>query len=138
MPKLISQRGFVAPLVIIFILIAIIIAGLVVYITVLKGPLPNFASQTSTISGIIDLNGVTPSGSTIAIGERKVGEKDFNIIVSNLPAKDLVNWSWNGASVNSVYEIQAYLQNNGQNVASSGINVLTAPAMNEVLTINAV
>lgn len=91
----------------------------------------------ATISGAINLNGSYPQGSNIAIGERVRGQSNFNIVVSNLALNDGVSWSWNNAQTGVIYDIQAYIQSGGNNIASSEIVNVAAPASNEILHFNA-
>lgn len=95
----------------------------------------NSIGKTS-ISGTFNLNGVAPDGSTIAIAERKVGDSQFNIVLSGLAPTDGGVWSWNAAKPGIAYEVQAYLQQNGNTISQSNAKVVAAPADSEVLTIN--
>lgn len=90
----------------------------------------------ATISGTLDLNGYLPAGSTVTVSARKVGESQFNPIVSGISAKDGIVWSWNDAIAGTNYEIQAYLIYNGNTISQSKTYVITAPAYNEVIRIN--
>ena len=93
-------------------------------------------SPKVTISGKVDLNGSVESGATIAVAQRISGQEEFSIIAKNLSAQDGVNWSWDGAEENKNYDLQAYLQKDGANVAVSPIVTATAPAVHEELVIN--
>lgn len=94
------------------------------------------SSQTAAISGSIDLNGQAPQGATISIAQKEMGAASFNTVVSGLAAEDGVTWIWNGAQSNKNYQLQAYLVSNGQTIATSQTLTLTAPAADEVLSIN--
>ncbi|MFH1561406.1 MAG: hypothetical protein ABID04_02390 [Patescibacteria group bacterium] len=98
------------------------------------------SSKTDTkaiVSGTVDLNGVVEKGDTIAVAQRKVGDKKFVTIASGLEANDGVAWSWDGAKEGENYELQAYLRRDGTDLFSSEIFQITAPAQNEELAINA-
>lgn len=88
------------------------------------------------ISGKIDLNGYVPDKATIEIGERERGTDKFTIVAQNLPAQDGAMWYWAESQKNKNYELQAYLKQNDKTISSSGIITVTAPATEEVLTIN--
>ncbi|HVT62559.1 MAG TPA: hypothetical protein VHD33_03635, partial [Legionellaceae bacterium] len=90
----------------------------------------------AAISGMFNLNGYIPPGSSIAIAARKVGDTSFSQVVSNLPAVDNSSWSWISALQNTQYELQATLSSNGTVVTQSQVISVTAPATNEILTIN--
>jgi hypothetical protein len=90
----------------------------------------------SAISGSFNLNGYIPSGSSISIAARKVGDTNFANVASNLPAVDNSSWSWTSSLQNTQYELQATLSANGTTVTQSQVITVTAPATNEILTIN--
>jgi hypothetical protein len=92
--------------------------------------------KKSLISGFINFNGVAPQGSTISIGERKVGETQFTVISSGLFPVDGTTWSWYGAEAGIAYELRVSLIANGQTITDGDIKTLVPPATNEVLTIN--
>jgi hypothetical protein len=94
------------------------------------------ASTQSSVSGTIDLNGTPPAGATIAIGAKQNGQQSYTTVVSNIGAVDGAVWSWNEAKPNTEYIFVAYLQVNGQTIATSDKLVLIAPADSESLRIN--
>lgn len=94
------------------------------------------SSDATSISGKIDLNGTPPKGATIAIGLRQNGQTSYTTVVTNVGAVDGAVWSWNEAKSNTEYILVAYLQVNGETVATSSKLVLVAPADSETLTIN--
>ncbi len=88
------------------------------------------------ITGSVDINGVTPAGSTISIAERTLGSQSFNIVASNIPAVDGAAWIWNGAQKNVAYEVKALLKDNtGSTIAESVLQTIVAPATGETLKI---
>ncbi len=107
------------------------------FVTPTQAPQPGSPTPKPTgISGNINLNGSIPSNTSISLGQRITGQNTFNIVQSNIQSQNGVSWSWNGATPGTSYDIQAYLIQSGQNIASSNIFTAPAPAANEVLTIN--
>lgn len=94
------------------------------------------AASQSSISGIIDLNGVPPDGSIINVEVKKTSDANFHVVITSLAAVDGVVWSWNEAESNTEYILQAVLVNNGQVLATSKKLVVIAPAGTESLRIN--
>jgi len=88
------------------------------------------------ISGKIDLNGYVPDKSYIEIGERERGTDKFTIVAQNLPAQDGAMWYWAQSQKNKNYELKAYLKQNDKTISESGVLTITAPATEEVLSIN--
>jgi len=93
-------------------------------------------SSPATISGIIDYNGTTPEGATVAIATRKLGDQQYATVISGLSPTGGTKWSWAKAESGKAYDVQAYLQVNGKNVATSQAVTVAAPADGEVLVIN--
>lgn len=89
-----------------------------------------------TISGLINLNGVLPSGSTITISAQAGGSSQNNVVVTGISALNGATWSWNNAQSGTSYTLQASVVNNGTVTNLSQALTVTAPASNEVLTIN--
>ena len=131
--------------------VAVIIFGLILFdvgfITsrYIKPNLP-FMSQSqklgsgqAVISGTIHLNGPIPQGSSISIGIRDHGTTgDYQIFTSGLTATDDSAWQYNQAEEGKSYQLQAYLDLNGTHNATSEPITVSAPATEEVLTINIV
>ena len=88
------------------------------------------------ISGMFDLNGYVPVGSSIDIVEKKPMETEYNIIIKGLPAVDKTAWIWNDAEVGEKYDFRAILVQGNILLAESAVKTFTAPAANESLTIN--
>jgi hypothetical protein len=88
------------------------------------------------ISGSMDLNGYIPTGSTISILAKKQNENQFKTVASGIYAADGAVWSWANADEGVVYQMQAVLQQNGSTITTSAIQSFSAPAQNEVFTIN--
>ncbi len=132
-----KQQGFLSPILLVIIVVILLVLGAFLFIFNKSNPITlPVANSNATISGTIDLNGTPPSGSTIAIAEKLDGDTDFKIVTQNINAVDGVKWSWIDAKKNTNYQIQAYLQQNGQNIALSEIRSVTAPASSESLRIN--
>ncbi len=98
----------------------------------------NTKNNVSGIDGVIDLDGDVPEGSTISIGARKLGARQFNIVVTQVPAKDRATWSWEGAESGVTYELQAYVMQNNAATTQSNITQIVAPTDNASLRILAV
>ncbi len=98
-----------------------------------QSPIP----ATTAVSGTINLNGSVPSGATISIGSRVSGVGNFNTFASGVAAVNGVSWTWSGATSGTAYDFQAQVISNGSVVNTSQILTVAAPAVNEVLTINA-
>ena len=92
--------------------------------------------STANISGTIDLNGPSPAGSTISIAARQVGGSQFDVVISGITAQNGASWVWRGAKKGESYQIEAYLEQNGVNITSSSPITVSAPATEEVLTLN--
>ncbi len=123
------------------VLVAVLLSGLGIY-SVLdnKKSTPQKTStkaKLSNISGIFDINGVIPPGASISVVQKTSGSNTIPaVFASNLPIADRSPWSFNKASENATYEIQAEVIVNGVPIASSNVLSVTAPADEEVLTIS--
>lgn len=95
-----------------------------------------YLQQKAVVSGIIDLNGYVPAGSTIAIAQKTAGQPQFNIVVDGIAAVDQTIWKWGGAERGKLYEVKAYLRNNENIISESEPKLFAAPAANEILTVN--
>lgn len=95
------------------------------------------SSPHSTITGIVDINGVIPEGSTLTLLQKEAGSTDaFRAFASSLSPKDGIEWVFSKATINASYEIQATLTNHEQILAQSSPITITAPAQNETITLN--
>ena len=108
---------------------------IVIFITLVVSFL-YFPKSTAKISGIVDLNGYVPDGTTIAIAEKKPGDEQFDIVVEGIKAEDSTAWTWHSAEKGKGYEIKAYLRQNGNVVGESDSKFVAAPAADEILRIN--
>lgn len=95
-----------------------------------------FMNRPAAISGMVDYNGTIPQGSSIAVAARKLGTSQFQTFLTGITPSSSSSWSFANAKNGSAYEIQAYLQVNGQTVSTSDMITVAAPANGEVLTIN--
>lgn len=92
---------------------------------------------TATISGNVGVNGFIPQGATISVEGRAVGETEYTVVASNLAAQDNQFMSYTTAVAGKSYEVRGFLYDaNGNQIGSSSVLVITAPAKNEVLNIN--
>lgn len=94
-------------------------------------------SQTTSISGTFDINGVIPDGASISLAqkERNISQQP-RVFASNIPVVDQSPWSFNNAQTGKSYEIQAQVIVNGSVIATSSPIDITAPAGEEVLVLN--
>lgn len=98
-----------------------------------QSPVP----ATTAVSGTINLNGSTPPGATIFIGVRPTGVGNFNTFTSGIAVVNGVSWAWGSAISGTAYDFQASIISNGTIINQSQILTVAAPAVSEVLTINA-
>ncbi|MBI2029876.1 hypothetical protein HYT02_05655 [Candidatus Gottesmanbacteria bacterium] len=91
---------------------------------------------SDTISGTVNINGYVPSGASITIASREHGTTNFANVVTGISSTDGVAYSWNEAEGGKMYDIQASLVVNNQNISQSDIYTISAPASGEILTIN--
>lgn len=91
----------------------------------------------SIISGNIGVNGYIPQGATITVKGRSLGKTTYTTVASNLPAVDNQIMTYTTAVAGQTYEVQGFLSDsNGNQIGSSNVITITAPANNEVLNIN--
>jgi hypothetical protein len=93
-------------------------------------------ATSDTISGSFNINGPVPNGATITLSMRKSGTAQFNPALSGIPVIDSSSWNIPNLQTGVSYDILAYLFVNNATYAQSQLLVVTAPAHNEVLTIN--
>lgn len=95
-------------------------------------------STTGVISGKINLNGQIPQGNvSIVVFERVQGTDKFNVIQDSILPADQAVWSWGNAVAGTTYEMIAVLkQQNAPDIATSPTLMVTAPADDEILTLN--
>jgi hypothetical protein len=95
------------------------------------------STNTSVISGTIDLNGYIPQGSTITVEGKLISETAYTAVVTNLPAKDGQSVTYSTAIAGRTYDVVGTLfDTNGQVIGTSKPLQVTAPAKGETLTIN--
>lgn len=97
---------------------------------------PTASASQQGISGKINLNGNVPSGATITISTRVSGQTGFNNVIGGLTAQNGTQWNWTAAASGVSYDVQANLINGNNTIATSVTLTITAPAGNEVLTLN--
>lgn len=96
-----------------------------------------YPSGTAVISGTVKINGYIPPGSTIRIKGRIMGKDTYSTIASNLPGAASQYMSYASAIAGETYEVIGIFQDsNGNQIGISPILGVTAPAMNEELSIN--
>lgn len=102
----------------------------------------NQSTGSDNISGTIDLSGTIPSGSSVVIVARPNGTgQNFQTVVSGISASDNPSWTWSTAKSGTVYDLIAILKGksggNDIDYAKSQTYVVTAPAYNQLFSINA-
>ncbi len=91
--------------------------------------------QIVSVSGVVMLNGPTQPNSTILLLQRKPGERNYTAF-DRIAAVNNSNWSWDKAESGQAYEISASLQVNEKDTSVGNVLNVTAPASDEVITIN--
>jgi hypothetical protein len=99
------------------------------------------ASTGNTISGNINFNGVAPLNSGIVILQSIAGQNNYSVAVSGIQPVNGSTWSWTGAQPGVSYQLMAVLKQTNSNntqtdVATSQSIITTAPASNEMFTLN--
>lgn len=95
-----------------------------------------------SVSGTINFNGAAPANSRIVIFQRPSGANNsYQVAVDNITPANGTTWQWTSAKPSTWYDIIAILkqkQSNGtdKDISTSNTITLTAPATNEVFTIN--
>ncbi|MCJ7826151.1 hypothetical protein MUP56_00875 [Patescibacteria group bacterium] len=89
-----------------------------------------------SVSGSFNINGPVPSGASITLSMRKSGTADFSPVLSGIAPQDGLSWNIPNLQTGVSYDILAYLQVNNTTYAQSQLLVVTAPAHNEILTLN--
>lgn len=92
---------------------------------------------SAVISGNIQVNGYIPQGATISVQGRSLGAGNFSTVASNLPGEKRQFMSYTTAVSGRTYEVVGILYDRNRNqIGSSSVLIVTAPAVNELLTIN--
>lgn len=96
----------------------------------------------STISGIINFSGTAPTGTSIVIVARANGTTDaYKTVISGIAASSNSTWSWTLAQTGKVYDMIVILKGSSGGVdtdyAASQTYVVTAPALNQIFSVNA-
>lgn len=93
------------------------------------------------ISGSIQFNGQAQANTRIVIFQRVTGTQNYQVAVNNVPPVNGATWQWTGVQPGTMYDMIAVLkqaQPNGTDIdmADSTPITITAPAANEIFTIN--
>lgn len=101
-------------------------------------PTPPAAPEPVSVNGTLVINGFIPAGATVTIYGRPTGTTaDYQAAVENIPAKNGANWTYNNATAGETYDYQAELYTStGDFIGQSTYLTVTAPAANEIVTIN--
>lgn len=97
------------------------------------------ANQTSltVISGNIAVDGYIPDGATISVEGRRLGTQKFTTVAEGLAGQPRQFMDYTKAISGVSYEVQGtLLDKNGKIIGTSNLLTVTAPALNEELTIN--
>lgn len=87
------------------------------------------------VSGIINVNGIIPPGSTITLLQRETQSKqDFVPFAENISPTDLNYWTFRTGQTGKSYEIQGSILQNGKVIYLSDPIFATAPAINQLIT----
>jgi hypothetical protein len=118
-------------------LLMVVIAAVTVVQRTSLNSRANSGSFTKVASGIFDINGVVPPGSTITLYERKAkSTASFVPFATGLRPNDQGGWGYIDGKTGETYEIMGNLVSNGTVVASAGPISVTVPAINQTLTFN--
>lgn len=95
-------------------------------------------TQNAVISGNIIVNGYIPEGATISVKGRSLGEQEFTTVAQNLPGQPRQFMSYTTATEGTTYDVVGtlYAQDGTTIIGTSPTLTVTAPAVNETLTIN--
>lgn len=91
--------------------------------------------EQTTVSGSININGKVSSLATVSIYKKAPHDSSFVEVVSGITPTDAVAWSWNKAQVGVQYKLKAIMWLRENDIGDSQILFATAPASNEVLTL---
>lgn len=91
--------------------------------------------EKTSISGTVILNGPTQPNSSILLLQRKPGDTKYTAF-DRIPAVSNSPWTWDEAISGQPYEISASLQVNEKDTSVGNVLRVTAPADNEIITIN--
>lgn len=97
---------------------------------------------TSAISGTISFSGTAPTGTSIVIVARENGsDNSYKTVVSGISASNNAKWSWSTAESGKAYDLITVLKGSSGGVdtdyATSQVYVVTAPALNQIFSVNA-
>lgn len=105
-------------------------------IIVLNLPISN-PKGTAVISGNIHIDGYIPQAAMLTIKGRILGKTNYTTIASNLPGNPTQFMSYASAIAGQTYEVIGILtDSSGKQIGISPTLEVTAPALNESLTIN--
>lgn len=97
----------------------------------------NPTAEPAVISGYADVNGYIPTGATIQVQGKAVGDAQYTTIASGLPAKSKQFMSYTTALSGTTYQVIGQMYDvNGVEIGTSSTLTVTAPAHDEVLIIN--
>lgn len=100
-------------------------------------PPPAGGTTPAFITGTLDLNGYLPAGSMITLQQQPITGGSYQTFGTPFAAADGVSWVWKEAILNQEYNIQAVLLSAvGAQIGQSAPVSVSAPAANEVLTVN--
>ncbi len=98
---------------------------------------PAGTTGTAIISGNILVDGYIPPNSTISVKGKMLSETKYTTVASNLPAQQTQFMSYATSTAGQTYQIIGVLLDSaGNQIGVSPILEVSAPALNEKLTIN--
>lgn len=95
--------------------------------------------SAATISGTLTVNGYIPEGSVIKTYGRQIESETSSAQYDELgtrPAQPFIQFSWDKAEVDNVYQAYVVLTTDGKEVAKSNVETVKAPATNVRFVIN--
>lgn len=129
---------------VIALILVAVIAGLLIFRQITSDKTNDEASVTAIktetktiIAGELDINGVVPDGAIVVISATEVGAGIVTEFSTITTPRDQTIWSFEDAVVGKTYQIQVVMKSSdGIELAKSAKVLVTAPASNEIVTIN--
>lgn len=123
--------------VLLFVVITVLIGAGIGYLMFSRENANPQAQQTSGISGTISVNGVVPQGATLTLLQKNAnGDGSLTPFSEGIAVSDQMEWRFANAQQGTTYEIQAVVMQNGTELSHSAPIYVTAPAENELLSLN--
>ncbi len=122
-----------------YILIAVIALAIIAVAMFFSSSNSN-KKEVVTISGTVNFNGLKPQGENqvegrIVLMQRETGRTEFSQASIEIVFQDNATWAWDQAESGKVYDLKVDLFLGDQHIKSSNTITVTAPATNQVLTL---